>query len=134
MNREIKFRIYHEDYGIYPVDKIEFDDEKVSFVYFTVPGIGDVEVEWEHVKKTTKVELLQSTGLLDKNGKEIYFGDILKWEEHRTHQGEVCEKIKDHIGYVPDEIRLERRGIPLDVHWDACEVVGDVYQNPELLK
>jgi len=64
--------------------------------------------------------LMQYTGLKDNNGKEIYEGDIVKW-------GKIIEKVemKDGcwsmvLGTIVEEFNLE--------------VIGNIYENPELIK
>jgi len=74
------------------------------------------------------IYLLQFTGLLDKNGKEIYEGDIA------THRkaGDFDKK-----ELVTGEIVIEpTRGVVIG-GWPASfdiEVIGNIYENPELLK
>lgn len=72
--------------------------------------------------------LLQYTGLKDKNGKEIYEGDIIRaqFPETQTTTGEarmVVEDICSSYASLRDAILDER-----DV-----EVIGNIYENPELL-
>jgi len=67
--------------------------------------------------------LMQFTGLLDKNGKEIYEGDIVK--------SEGVDKV--FIENVPDLLKL---GHLLGEHIfvpDTVEIIGNIYENPELL-
>jgi len=71
--------------------------------------------------------LMQYTGLKDKKGKEIYEGDIVK--------GKFMYKVEwYHLGrwYV---IPLSNRGFchTPDI-WNEYEVIGNIYENPELLE
>jgi uncharacterized phage protein (TIGR01671 family) len=69
------------------------------------------------------IVLMQYTGLKDKNGKEIYEGDIV----NGTHRfGLVI--FKDAGFFVYDEHLDE------SVEEDEIEVIGNIYENPELLK
>ena len=83
--------------------------------------------------------LMQSTGLKDKNGKEIFEGDILKIDFKQPRCSPsigavVLEEYKDGGGAF-DGIHLGWRaaGITLPDARDHCEIIGNVYENPNLL-
>ena len=97
------------------------------------------------------LELMQFTGLHDKNGKEIYQGDVLKIEADKKDYGETsysgyAEVVAHICGYSfrlfnPSEEEMDERHIPWDSsslwHIDNpkyVEVIGDIYENPELIK
>ncbi len=83
-------------------------------------------------------ELMQYTGLKDKNGKEIYEGDIISWKVEedngykRTQFTEVCEVRFDNGNYKfgANETSWwhDLRGTEKEV-----EVIGNIYENPDLL-
>jgi hypothetical protein len=71
-------------------------------------------------------ELMQYTGLKDKNGKEIYEGDIDGSDEPMYvvfENGSFGLKYKDMPNYFDTCI-----------DWNRVEIIGNIYENPELLK
>lgn len=75
--------------------------------------------------------LMQFTGLHDKNGKEIWEGDIIRQK--------LGPKIADVIGpviFVDGCFRIEHGEDSFDMvdHSDMNEVLGSIYENKELLK
>lgn len=123
--REIKFRAW---------DKKGREMWSISSIHY---GSHD-EILWVDLDKMNayplsevdpaQVELMQYTGFKDKNGKEIYEGDLLsigdaidevKWGRTEVYLEDVKEGITSMIPYNVNDI---------------FEVVGNIYENPELLK
>jgi len=75
---------------------------------------------------------MQLTGLLDKNGKEIYESDIVRWA---GCTGKVTywtgKKIPSNPGFYTAVNGDEDELITLDKEF---EVIGNIYESPELLK
>ncbi len=128
MNREIKFRGWNKKngtwlYGFYLQNRGEHfvcPDELATGKVFE-----DYEVDLESVG--------QFTGLRDKNGKEIYEGDIIRFckGQKKDKSGHWVDDTEDrvviwpHCGFsISDLSKCE----------DSIEVIGNIYENPELLK
>ena len=135
MNREIKFRAWnkHNKKMYYKVmvgmwgNKEVMDDENYTacmlYEYSNDnPKIG----EWLHFEPYDDIELMQYTGHKDKNGKEIYEGDIVKLFEY---------KVIDNI-ILPEEIvAINDIRVGCDTLRPAqyMEIIGNIYENPGFL-
>jgi uncharacterized phage protein (TIGR01671 family) len=79
--------------------------------------------------------VMQFTGLKDKNGKEVFEGDILQWTSSNPFSIGEIRKVK--VEYV--EARFWCTGT-IGVYLaellsaEKCEVIGNIYENPEYLK
>jgi uncharacterized phage protein (TIGR01671 family) len=78
-----------------------------------------------------QLELMQFTGLLDKNGKEIYEGDLIKAEEPDFETGVFIYKVDFHDASFWGQDK-DFNHYPLRQFTDI-EVIGNIYENPELL-
>ena len=86
-----------------------------------------------------EVILMQSTGLKDKNGKEIFEGDILIVSDEHSWV-EVVSYNQGKAMFVTEEINREFK-VPETPLYDLFntnifkfEIVGNIYENPELLE
>lgn len=76
--------------------------------------------------------LMQSTGLKDKNGKEIFEGDIVKMSKDVYSEPTYYEVVRHYGGGY--RLESKQHGCELWLRHTDCEVVGNVYENPELLE
>ena len=101
-------------------------------------------VAWwkENSVATKSKDVVLWTGLLDKLCKEIYEGDIVAYFdnmdpfEHTKAIGEIIWH-KERCQLIPRGISKNVKGGYYICHWGACddiEVIGNIYENPELLK
>lgn len=79
-----------------------------------------------------EIELMQSTGLKDKNGKEIFVGDIVKMAKDFYSEPAYYEVIRHRGGAY--RLESNQHGCELWLRHTNCEVIGNIYENPELLE
>src|SRR3989304_9140917 len=77
-------------------------------------------------------EIMQYTGLKDKNGKEIYEGDILRTNEHIDFI--VWNEKKCGFSYSNDKSNMSLPQWFEHGQYSGTEIIGNIYENPELLK
>ena len=88
------------------------------------------------------LEVMQWTGLRDVNGKEMYEGDILRYRDpladnYREYLIGQINWYKSTAGLVIQELKENARGGHYKTSWDFVvdpEVIGNIYENPELLE
>lgn len=128
--REIKFRAWdiQNERMVYDPDRFEpsySEDEKVISPWVFYETWQDRE---DGIRRSC--QLMQFTGLLDKSGKEIYEGDRLKdssgyiwvvyWYEDHACFGCYNESLPNIKHEIIDNLN--------------CEVIGNVFESPDLLK
>ena len=123
--REIKFRAWDTFKQIWSNYKIND-----GTVYFMDKNTG----VWygSYNKRYKDFNLMQYTGLKDKNGKEIYEGDILSDGNDEKPYKIIFENGSYRAEFEGD---FEEHSFDLiDVVAQGCEIVGNIYENPELIK
>lgn len=117
MSRELKFRAW----------------DGVNMVYPDWIAIVDGGKYWQprpnNNYETENFPLMQFTGLKDKNGKEIYEGDIIKFSHFEERKNGV-------VIYQVDSYRLSVGSWLCDFGAtdaiDGLEIIGNIYENPNL--
>ena len=101
----------------------------VSSLAFAKTGVDIATIDFG-MEDWINGELMQFTGLLDKNGKEIYEGDIVK-----VKWGGVGDVVFKDGGFVSqwENGNVEYRVCKSDIESREVEVIGNIYENPELL-
>ena len=142
--RELKFRAWDKK------DKFFIDNGALQFgadgkIYYINAGLEYGEPVLEREDITDEVIVEQYTGLKDKNGKEIYEGDVIGYYSER---GVLIGK--DEVIWMDDCLcfgtREIERGGPCngliepigddgaDYISAECEIIGNIHENPELLE
>lgn len=130
--REIKFRVF-EPNAWFPGYKPKI--EQVDLISWDSNGNiesiltnGGAQIEGEYLKSAT---LMMYTGLKDKNGKEIYISDFIRFDNGDTGVVRLEDWLEIYIeqlgeweceDQIRDLYRIER-----------SEVIGNIYENPELI-
>ena len=118
--REIKFRAWDKiNKEMFNVESINFQERRVYKDVVSYRNFNDIE-------------LMQYTGLKDKNNKEIYEGDILSDGNDEKPYKVIFENGSFRAEFEGD---FEEYSFDLiDVVAQGCEIIGNIYENPELIK
>ena len=122
MNREIKFRVYDKD-----LKKMRHLNSSHDFICFNEKGNGHY-----HNMQTGLGEwfsdLMQYVGLKDKNGVEIYEGDLI---EYKDSTGKHIEEVKFDKGcfYAGLHGGSSTRVAPKLINARLSKVIGNIYEN-----
>lgn len=132
MNREIKFRGKSIDEWVYGMlCKVnEGDTEHGEPIKYKIQTDEKEYGEYVQYFITDENTIGQYTGLHDKNGKEIYEGDIVKIKYRDEDIGKV---IYEHNGFSIDVTNMNKNYGRVSFVNNFMEVIGNIYDNPELL-
>ena len=139
--RQIRFRVYDKEKGVMAfVTSIVWywDNQEIKQVFW-----DDKDGIHEAVYPERAI-LMQSTNLRDRNGKEIYEGDILNFPERSgVDHDKSLPNFPGWYGAVRFVIDQDNSrpmytadigDVKFMFKWNACEVIGNLYENPELLE
>ena len=124
-----KFRAWHNELGRMML---------VKTMFFFANELEELElndsVMNDYIKAyPDEIELMQSTGLHDKNGKEVFVGDIIKCTRGCLHEVYLEKEYGGkYIGGMP---AVYLKGIKEGYAWTGAEeILGNIYENPEMLE
>lgn len=117
--KNLKLRAWlKEDKEMISVEEMAFDTKYVR-------GFYKLDSRWF---KLEQVELMQSTGLLDKNGEEIFEGDIVSIDTDEFDL--LVVKYETGIYWLMDNEECVEH---LSDYYKYVSIIGNIYENPELL-
>lgn len=128
MKREIKFRAWNKK------DKVMVDVAAMNFgpsgLWSLIEDADDAELQLED-----NYELMQYTGLKDKNGWEIYEGDIVRTGEDNIGDpdptiGQVI--MREGSWLIENEKKQEEIGLFSEI--TSREVIGNIFEDNQLLE
>jgi hypothetical protein len=122
--REIKFRAWDKTNKVFYT--WGFVKEKQGLIF---KGIPNLTIPMEELQSISQ----QFTGLKDKNTKEIYEGDIIEYKaKDCTHTAKIIIGVSEDGEYgVLIGNSILRKADKIN---ESCEVIGNIYENPELLE
>lgn len=125
MSRKIKFRVW---------DKLE---KRFDSNYHLTMDLNGRVYNLKNGAGGSDYEVQQFTGLLDKNGVEIYDGDILEFFDKENSDEKLTTKVYFHsvrACWTIYPFAIKCGGIDLPGNLKYLQVIGNIYSNPELLK
>jgi len=144
---KIEFRIWDKDDSY----MLTYENYNPDEYFFQFDNFGKVEVykankpssypdEGIGYDKLNNIEVMRTTGLLDCEGKEIYEGDILTCEGgYEAPEGEDSHEEPAVVQWSETKLQWVAQCICHCEEWDLVEfdyekIIGNIYENPELLK
>lgn len=119
-----KFRAWlKNDKEMIDVDEIHWDRDQLDF-------IGDGIT---FMRKADEIELMQSTGLIDRNGQDVFVGDIIKCTRGCHHEVYLEKEYGGtFIGGMP---AIYLKGIGEGYAWTGDEeIIGNIHENQDILE
>ena len=128
--REIKFRAWDKELE-------EWTNYSISNINGNIIDFYNKEAGfWENDREGEQFTLCQYTGLKDKNNREIYEGDVIKAISFARWVG-VAKYSDENQAFIFDDLDKKYRGkstVFMNQFDDGFEILGNIYENPKLLK
>lgn len=120
-----KFRAWHNELGrIMSISDMWFNVDSLGEI-----GLNDSVMNDYITVSPDEIKLMQSTGLKDKNGKEIFEGDIVSIDTDEFDL--LFVKYESGIYWLMDDEECVEH---LSDYYKYVSIVGNIYENPELLE
>ena len=131
---KLKFRAWHRELGrMMLIKNMWFQDDKVEELELNDTVMNDFITAYPD-----EIELMQSTGLKDKNGKEIFEGDIVRMRNPRDRRQVGMFQVvrvanSPMLGLLDKKLTTEIFNLYEHMS-NYYEVKGNIYENQELLE
>ena len=141
--RDIKFRGF-------TINEEKYGNGKDGWIYGNLLLLDNKKAQIQDINDDNFLEFVdikslgEYTGLKDKNGKEIYEGDIVKVKLYKGEEEKYFIGKVEYFGgnFIVDADNnseyhvydLDGFGIDYRYNLEDCEVIGNIYDNPELLE
>ena len=131
--REIKFRAWDKEtkkMGMVEYIDFSYRANNINFIMCRIEGVRELMGD--------SFKIMQYTGSKDKNGKEIYEGDIVEAEMSGpyTNGGKII--VQGEIAYYEPfacfEVKTEKYGQPTMSIFDTFEVIGNKYEDGDIIE
>jgi len=137
MNKELKFRIWNGLEMIYDVTVGKFGIFYVNPANNGLDPLDSASMTPWTTKYSDDIPVMQSTGMKDIHGKEIYDGDLIKMKSYSFSH---LDKYNYEVYYKSEEARFKFRNNQNYPHnsdsdstgFHSFEVIGNIYENKEL--
>ena len=132
--RQINFRVWDKR------KKVFIPNDVYALIQTDFKAFGVMTKDWENYKEgeyfyENAQEVSLWSGIHDKNGKEIYEGDILYHERHKVKY--IMKWVAEFAcfsGETIDEIVKEEYNYYQFSHEKAISIIGNIYEHPQLIK
>ena len=125
-----RFRAWHRELGrMMLIKNMWFQDGSVEEL-----ELNDAVMNDYITVSTDEIELMQTTGLFDKTNKEIFEGDIVDYKGRKAvvkWHGSYASFIYRFVDELNERVSEWH---PLFLAYYHFEIVGNIYENPELLE
>lgn len=116
-------KIHKTMYEVDDIMSIDFGKSEIS--------VKTLFFERTNYYKFDDIVLMQSTGLVDKNGKEIFEGDVVKMAKNVYSEPTYYEVVRHRGGAY--RLDSKQYGCELWLRHTDCEIAGNIWEDGELL-